>query len=304
MDAAYFYLRDLGTPVAPPSYPVSDRCIGLIPLFLSPGVRSTNLEAYVQAAVNSRASAIQNTDAVEAGVAIKYYVERAAYPAVAPAFGRCGVERQDILFFSVYHPSVKHWGRFSKKMALYYDVDLSGYETVVAWDADTFFPVGSVFSFASVQTSAHITYCGVREQWWSQASHAARWVKKIESLAYPPGRPYLETREAVGFDGFNGPMQHPIGYLWSYPARRFHRDKPDIVQWFRDNAAHVGCDEVALSMVADTFCLDLASMEAAFGYREPPFSERFSQGHPYLHGRPHTTVERIQLEESLCLPRN
>ena len=270
LDALYQPLMELPIEQLPPgrSTTVSpaERVLALIPLFADVHYRETAIDAFVRAAIYSRWSCLEYTDAAAQGVSVKFYVEETLCERLTDVFRANHIDlEEDVVWFRA--PFITDrlgggWARLSKKMCSYSDTRLAGFDWIVVWDADIFFRPGHHPLFETLQRepARELHYVRLDRFEWD-------WKRKFVWATKTGGIPINTLLERIGIanDALTGEVAKPLAIMWCYPAKRFHAMHPECVDWMRQHAPYFGNDEVCAMLFAHVFNFDIVSMRDRFG---------------------------------------
>ena len=267
----FYELPDLVSPLPQVETPTPD-CIGLIPLFADPYFGTHNFPAYLKAAIYSRQNFLLHTDAGETQTAIKLYIEKSLESTAVPILRQNGLDfKTDVLWFDA--PPLPDtlqgvWSKWGKKTRLFWDEQLSDYERVVFWDADTFKRPEPKFRdiFArsfEVDISYVRTSVQQRRIW---RPHIIR--RSVINVRY--GGLSIQdifTRAGLGrtLQAISGDIIKPLGAFGIYPAKRFHSEHRPFVEWIAAHGPYIGDDEFSLALGAAKFNITLGSLLSAWG---------------------------------------
>lgn len=141
----YTRLPEMPANVLPLPYAdVSKEAIGVFLIFdRFDDVPSTGIEDWVvKSACWARRSWLHNTDAVELGIPLKFYVQESIKDRVRPLLAEYGIGGKDIIYFDAsdfYETRSLHFdGAGAKQCAIYSDAQFADYEWVLQIDADMF----------------------------------------------------------------------------------------------------------------------------------------------------------------------
>ena len=259
---AFWRLPDLPEPSETPSEP-SDT-IALIPLFVDAYRGISHVDGLLRAAIYSRMTCIRSTDSLEKGVQVKLYIEDILRDRFLPTLEANHVDPdEDVMWFSAPpREDTKNgiWNFLGKKTILYYDRRLSDYEWVVSWDADLFFCPRCAPIFSRI------------EELQKTVGYIITPYKRYRAMK--PGLNILlqnairmsgySLRRLLSEAGINIPpdlfVYRPIGCLLTYPAKHFHKEKYEFVDWMRQFAPIIGHDEVLATYFAYKFNIPILSL--------------------------------------------
>ncbi len=269
LDAIYQPLMELPIEQLPPvratTVAPSERILALIPLFVDVHYPEEVIDAFVRAAIYSRWSCLQYTDAAAQGVSIKFYVEDVLYKRLTDVFDANHIDvEQDVLWFHA--PPLPDrlgngWARLSKKMCSYWDTRLAEYDWIVVWDADMSFRQDhhSLFETLHQEPAEELHYLRVDRFEWN-------WLRTFLEATEQGGISIEMLLERVGASHLTLTGKHakPLGIMWCYPAKWFHTKLPTCVQWMQQHAPYIGDDEVCAMLLAHVFNFNIRSMQDRF----------------------------------------
>lgn len=267
----FYELPDLVSPAPQVESPTSD-CIGLIPLFADPYFGSNSFPAYLKAAICSRQNFLLHTDAYETQTAIKLYIEKALEPTATLILHQNGLDpKTDVLWFDA--PPLPDtlqgvWSKWGKKTKLFWDEQLSDYERVVFWDADTFKrpepEFRDIFARSFQVDIFYVRTSVLQRRIWRP--HMIR--RSVKNIRYS-GLTIQEifTRAGLGrtLQEISGDIVKPLGAFGIYPAKLFHLEHKPFVEWIATHGPYIGDDEFCLALGAAKFNIPLGSLFSAWG---------------------------------------
>lgn len=271
-------------------------CLALIPVFRQVYSRSANTLAYIKSAIYSRKLCLENTDAVSEGVAVKLYIERELENIVIPILEANAIDLdEDIIWFAT-PPLEKsrqgRWGRYSKKMVSYWDHYFKDYEWIVCSDADLFWVAdGKFFEKLKAYPKKQIGYI--------RKSFTHNWKKRLEISTSKGGIPVeqlLEMAHVPKEIQQHGELESVVGYLWCYPAKHFHQNHNDFIQWMWNYAPYLGDDEICVLLYQKLFGLELFDIRKTFDINTQKtydYIKKPKNTCHLIHGRPKPEPEQI-----------
>ena len=261
--AGYWRLPDLLEASPVPGTP-NPRCIAINQLFIDVNHRHQNLDAFIRAMIHSRDTALKFTDAVSQGVEIKLYIEDVLRERFEETFHENHIDPdKDVLWFRA--PPLEKtnngvWAGFGKKLIPYWDERFADYDWVVVWDADIFFqPLpNTMFEKLLNLEFRNIGYI------YSKVIQRSKYGDMFDSVLNRALAKTGITRQAlyemmdINDDRFT--MIKPSGCLWAYPAKHFHKEHQDFIEWIRQYGPYFGDDELIADHWSHKFGLDIESL--------------------------------------------
>lgn len=253
--------------------------VAIIPIFFDLKASLEDLPALVQSAIYSRAACLKNTDAVAAGIPVKLYIEEMIVNRFAVQLMRNGVDPdEDVLTFdSTIH---SQWSLLGKKTYCYYDPQLADYETVIGWDADTFFiehPQNTNLFERLNRLPKDIFYSKTTTEFpdWK-----ASWDRHIKDT----GKSADEMLKAIDVceDGLSE-HPRPIGNMWMIHPAALHTQYPDMLAWIKAHGHGIGCDEVTLYLATHKFKHPVRSLQSTFNIQLQSFTAYMRHPRPRTH---------------------
>ena len=259
----------------------SKQAIVLLPIFYARRDPTAIEDWAVRSALWARRSWLKFSDALHYDVAVKFYVEVESAWQILPIFDRSGVERDDIIFFHGNHfESDLKSNTGNKKTAVHTDTRLSGYDWVVVSDIDLFVAspdrtilpfFEKLFSAAPAFGAAKTSKPGdnkdnlIKSNWLdaidnkeSRDDKITEWVNRaMKVLSTLQMSPYM-------CEGIDYKTCH--NGLTVFPAKEYHRDYPEALEWLVEATILLAADQCTWSMfdikghkvfdICDTFDID------------------------------------------------
>ena len=262
-------LPDLQTPSAVPSG-FNPNILCLIPLFKDDYTRVENLEAFARMAIYSHWTCYQHTNALDEYIRVQFLVEECIADRVIPIFEQNFIDiNKDVIFFTadpLEHSTDGSWGHLGKQMVPYWDKRFANYEWLFVWDADILF-------------LPEISSIGIGEN----ESLQNQMFTKIHDLPKRAGYIYVSyieaeimnnqllsrlaketTKTGISVDKllemsevskYRRTILKPSCCLWAYPAKHFHENHQDFIEWMQTYAPYWGNDEIIAGYWTNKFLL-------------------------------------------------
>lgn len=254
------------SPPLPNNFTSDQVCV--IPLFSDAYTRIENIEAYTLQAIYSRWSCLKYTNAVERSIAVKFMVEDVILDRIAPIFERNFIDIQrDVLVFNA-PPLPKSnngsWGFLGKQMQPFWDERLARYNWVYIWDADILFmPEDRTLKPLSDETLPNrmfdkivdlpkeIGYIYVSIQDTKGLDEMLR--HRLERETAQSGIGFDDLLKMSGVEKQRVTVLKPACCFGVYPAKHFHENRKDWIDWMRTYAPYWGNDEILCGYWARKF---------------------------------------------------
>ena len=240
----------------------SKRLLMLLPLFQSHKAERYVTEGGGIGAVWSRHSWLTNTDAVEHGIEIKFYIEDKVKDDAMPILKASSIDMDDVLFFNAKefeHETIPR--NYGKKIAAFVDPQFKEYDWILMIDADIFavseigekVPFFDAFFKGCVEGQIGNPCSMVREEgvpinWTSRFSHPletpydeaqARWRRVAETL--------VDKEQLAKFWDPEITTMIAGGGMHAYPAKTMMQNIGDL-EWFRHTAQVLQDDEPVIAL--------------------------------------------------------
>ena len=218
----------------------------------------------VQSAIWSRASFLAFSDAVAKGVALKFFLEERCLDAVASIFEKNCIDiDRDVVLFSASHLEGDPYSFVGKKLAMFADKRFAEYEWVCQSDMDFFLcslggeprqypmfqklleqePLMGASTFDTRDAALKDVH------WWqnpfiesSPEEQQSEWLKRASQLVSEEVlKPYATQSKTI---------LKPQGALYAYPARSFHHQYPERLDWLETAGKLLQDDEAVFSLYA------------------------------------------------------
>ena len=238
----------------------SKRILMLIPIFQKNPGRQFIAESGAISAIWAKHSWLKNTDAIENGIEIKFYLEDQAKAQAMPTFEANGIDMEDIILFNgVPFEGVPH-NVFGKKCAAFTDMRFRDYDWILQIDCDVFamsMDGDKLLFFESffqgcVEGEIGNLYCLVQEP------PPSNWFRSILPPDTPIGECQAEWRRRseslIGkenADKFWDPDAWTLaagGGMHAFPAKHFMQHRLTDVEWFANAAQTMQDDEAVIAL--------------------------------------------------------
>lgn len=244
--------------------------LALIPLYLEDGDPPEILDIYIKAALYSRWSALQYTDAVPQGVPIKFYADVNLYDSLYPLLFTNFIDMdKDVIWF--YPPPLPFskdgwYPPKARDTLIFSDKQLRKYARVIVWDALCFFmpSPSALFHKLKGMREESIGYLYTTLSKWERIRpHVCQEVDYIlRSLEMEP-LPFVEE-SGVGALAPETSLS-VVDILWTYPPNFAFENKIEFVDWMRQFAPYFGANWVSASFYQHLFSWDIVSLNMTFG---------------------------------------
>ena len=284
-------LPDLKSP-APAVENPRDR-IGVIPVFHD--AYFNRFPAYLKAAIYSRQTWLLHTDAYNENVAVKLYIEDTLKSEALPILDRNGLNETDVLWFSA--PPLPDtllgvWGKLGKKLILFWDPQLSHYEQVIYWDADMFRLNEPDFRDIFRRIADHPYLAFLLTKTLKRRVWRPRGIRRSARNVLSGGIPIQEIFESAGLgpvlQEIRGKITIPAGGLGIYPAKSFHTEHQNFIEWLQAHGPYIGDDEFCVALAAAKFTIYINSIKGTLGLTHADINLYLNGDthHAWVHGKP------------------
>ena len=293
---------------------INPSTIVLIPLFK---VRDDIFKMYTQTAIWAWYTLYHNTDANEHNIPIYFYVEDQLVDYVRPIFEENGIDWETHVKIM---ETTEYQGYCAKKMIFYYDEQFKDYEYIYLIDADTFIgspdslhkfeffdkhePILDGIGFGNVRIipSGYSPIDLMRERLGSLGGDLTKPFSLHDAfLKIGIANPDEAIKKICG-----NKIQDCSAWLIRYPARHFHENHQDVIEFFRRTSKVLSCDETMARIILTLHDLEmyqlmtdemLICLHHANPEREVFVLARDIDKQPYmLHGSGDVTWEFIWVE--------
>lgn len=275
------------------------RYLALIPVFSDVYYGSAmNTLGYLCAAVYSRDTCLRHSDAIDAGVSVKLYIEEVLRDERVEGMLRANFvdPDKDVIWFTAEpfeETTDGHWSKLAKKICPYFDEQLKDYELLMGWDADLFFLPASHTLFAEILTQE------TDKAGYFKALHAAWfWRSKLERGIDGCGFTLEELLEYASVPKFKASVLNVTTCLWTYPASHYHKQSPAMIDWLKRYAGLFSDDEVIVMLLSEMFDLQVFSMRQEYDLQLASmkhFTESDTYRYPMVHGAPSAEQNFLKL---------
>lgn len=239
-----------------PHYEVRGNIILIWPLY---GIGKIGFDALlhhgVRSAVWSRSTFLRYTDAISQGVELKFYVESSALDVIAPIFEACRVDiSREVLTFDGTPFHAENISGLGKSLAMFTDSQFAEYDWVGTPDFDIFCSVAKAQSvqypfFAKLQLLAleMVALSDCLEEYPIQ--EATWWHERIggyDAWCRHAGTVVDATLLQAYQDMPTVPRMH--GAFPLFPAKRFHLEIPERLEWIAQAGKVLQDDEAVFSL--------------------------------------------------------
>lgn len=251
----FLELPNLGGP-SPQVINSKNTCLGIVPIFTdffydtNEDKAKEKLHAYAKAAIYSRETFLQNTDAVEVGVEIKLYIEDVCKDIISNILEENYITEKDIIWFNAPPIDTEKglWGRLGKQMCHYWDKRFSEYEWLVVWDSDFFIGGAKSYGFfkrlVELEKKVHYFSEGnfARDGW-----HPCAYLKENLRSRIAPGLTVEEVFNLIGASDIVeekvGSLRSVAGFLSAFPAKYYYKNRCEMLEWYEFAGPLIGSDQ-------------------------------------------------------------
>ena len=216
------------------------RCIVLITLF--EGSKAKYIELFFRTAMWARHSWLVNSDALDFDVEVKLYIEDVLEEKLRPLCEKNHIDwNRDVVTFHAEPAPGIEWGDLGKQMCAYFDPQLAAYERIVVTDADAMImrppkvknmPFFERLFDLPAEYKNEIGY--IKADKLNDNKYFMKVLEKscaveltIEEIFHRLSITYIAEK----IDEMSNSITTVSGWLWTYPARYFHQNRPEFVEW-------------------------------------------------------------------------
>ncbi len=240
--------------------------IALIPLFSDAYKPIENIDAFMRAAIYSRWTCLQHTDAIEQGVEVKLYVEDLLRDRLEDVMldNYIDPDKHVLWFNAPPLEKTEHGihGYLGKQMYPYWDKRVAHYDRITVWDADLFFlpAAKTLFERFHKLPESQIGYIIAHKIPWEHLK--IHWDLHFIADTKLGGVTRKRLLEMAGVPKFQGDVVFPLGCFWTYPAKYFHTHHPEVVKWISVYGPYFGNDQITATCWSYMFEMDIYSIYA------------------------------------------
>ena len=136
------------------------------------------------------------------------------------------------------------WAGFGKKLIPFWDERFADYDWVVVWDADIFFQPLPNIMFERLLNLELLKIGYLYSNVFVRSKYSDMFNTVLDRGIEKIGITREELYEMMDITDDRYTMVHPTGCIWAYPAKHFHSNHKDFIDWMHQYGPYFGNDEL------------------------------------------------------------